>query len=252
MQHINDLLRLTLFLLASVAITPVQGGVIATYNFDANSNAATNVVTNISASDVTTPGTWPAGGGAVRDTRNVHDEFAMDPEQNSIDAATAYANNSYFEFTITPLNGSSINYQQLSFDQHGEWDHYPSMAQSGYFIRTSLDSYATDLFAKASNPTDGRTDFSETVTLSGRAEFQNVTSALTFRVYGYSAGTLGSTYHWDNVSYAMGFDNLKVTAADTGSGSSNVPEPSTAIAMSLLGLVGFAGNRRRRRNALIA
>ena len=31
-----------------------------------------------------------------------------------------------------------------------------------------------------------------------------------------------------------------------------VPEPSTAIAMCLLGVVGFAGNRRRRRNALLA
>jgi len=29
----------------------------------------------------------------------------------------------------------------------------------------------------------------------------------------------------------------------------NVPEPSTAIAMGLLGVVGFAGNRRRRRQS---
>ena len=28
--------------------------------------------------------------------------------------------------------------------------------------------------------------------------------------------------------------------------SGNVPEPSTAIAMGLLGVLGFAGNRRRR------
>ncbi|MGC6448443.1 MAG: PEP-CTERM sorting domain-containing protein [Rubripirellula sp.] len=31
--------------------------------------------------------------------------------------------------------------------------------------------------------------------------------------------------------------------------SSTVPEPSTAIAMGLLGIVGFAGNRRRRRQS---
>ena len=30
-----------------------------------------------------------------------------------------------------------------------------------------------------------------------------------------------------------------------------VPEPSTAIAMGLLGVVGFAGNRRRRRSATV-
>jgi hypothetical protein len=32
----------------------------------------------------------------------------------------------------------------------------------------------------------------------------------------------------------------------------SVPEPSTAIAMGLLGLVGFAGNRRRRRQVSVA
>jgi hypothetical protein len=31
-----------------------------------------------------------------------------------------------------------------------------------------------------------------------------------------------------------------------------VPEPSTAIAMGLLGIVGFAGNRRRRRQESVA
>ena len=31
-----------------------------------------------------------------------------------------------------------------------------------------------------------------------------------------------------------------------------VPEPSTAIAMGLLGIVGFAGNRRRRRQVSVA
>ena len=34
--------------------------------------------------------------------------------------------------------------------------------------------------------------------------------------------------------------------------SANVPEPSTAIAMGLLGIVGFAGNRRRRRQESVA
>ena len=32
-------------------------------------------------------------------------------------------------------------------------------------------------------------------------------------------------------------------------GNPNVPEPSTAIAMGLLGVLGFAGNRRRRRQS---
>ena len=35
-------------------------------------------------------------------------------------------------------------------------------------------------------------------------------------------------------------------------GDPTVPEPSTAIAMGLLGIVGFAGNRRRRRQESVA
>jgi hypothetical protein len=38
---------------------------------------------------------------------------------------------------------------------------------------------------------------------------------------------------------------------DTG-GNSSVPEPSTAIAMGLLGILSFAGNRRRRRQESVA
>ena len=41
--------------------------------------------------------------------------------------------------------------------------------------------------------------------------------------------------------------NSTIYWASTTEPASNVPEPSTAIAMGLLGIVGFAGNRRRRR-----
>ncbi len=39
---------------------------------------------------------------------------------------------------------------------------------------------------------------------------------------------------------------------NVGSASAAVPEPSTAIVMGLLGIVGFAGNRRRRRQESVA
>ena len=43
------------------------------------------------------------------------------------------------------------------------------------------------------------------------------------------------------------YDNVRFTATGT-----TVPEPSTAMAMGLLGIVGFAGNRRRRRQVSVA
>jgi hypothetical protein len=43
-------------------------------------------------------------------------------------------------------------------------------------------------------------------------------------------------------------DTVTLNFSSTGT----VPEPSTAIAMGLLGIVGFAGNRRRRRQESVA
>ncbi|QDT62450.1 PEP-CTERM motif protein [Stieleria bergensis] len=55
------------------------------------------------------------------------------------------------------------------------------------------------------------------------------------------------------------FATYTMTGGDTvrfqysvASSSSAVPEPSTAIAMGLLGILGFAGNRRRRRQESVA
>ena len=49
-------------------------------------------------------------------------------------------------------------------------------------------------------------------------------------------------------SYAMSMTPFTITDA-TNSGGGTVPEPSTAIAMGLLGVLGFSGNRRRRRQS---
>ena len=46
-------------------------------------------------------------------------------------------------------------------------------------------------------------------------------------------------------------NTLKVITVGSG-GTGSVPEPSTAIAMGLLGIVGFAGHRRRRRQVSVA
>ena len=59
------------------------------------------------------------------------------------------------------------------------------------------------------------------------------------------ASTATLVFQGDAANGGFGFavDAVSVTA---------VPEPSTAIAMGLLGIVGFAGNRRRRRQVSVA
>ncbi|MGC6448527.1 MAG: SUMF1/EgtB/PvdO family nonheme iron enzyme [Rubripirellula sp.] len=62
-------------------------------------------------------------------------------------------------------------------------------------------------------------------------------SASTYSAYGSESDT---TFEYE--AYGLRIVNLATS-------SSNVPEPSTALAMGLLGVVGFAGNRRRRRQS---
>ncbi len=58
---------------------------------------------------------------------------------------------------------------------------------------------------------------------------------------------------WFNKADADGdFLSYQLVFATSSGVNSAVPEPSTAIAMGLLGIVGFAGNRRRRRQESVA
>ncbi|QDT62443.1 PEP-CTERM motif protein [Stieleria bergensis] len=78
----------------------------------------------------------------------------------------------------------------------------------------------------------------------------------------YAAETINEYDVWntDDDYYDMG-QATNIVGSDVqylhyatfnGPGDSAVPEPSTAIAMGLLGIVGFAGNRRRRRQVSVA
>ena len=77
----------------------------------------------------------------------------------------------------------------------------------------------------------------------------------------------GDVYDSIFVSYGIGWEpNYRFTGTSVSSDqidrpivlavptitSNSVPEPSSAIAMGLLGIVGFAGNRRRRRQGSVA
>lgn len=57
------------------------------------------------------------------------------------------------------------------------------------------------------------------------------------------------TVTWDTLG-ATG--EQKWLTVGSGGGSGAVPEPSTAVVMGLLAIVGFAGNRRRRRQGSVA
>ncbi len=68
-----------------------------------------------------------------------------------------------------------------------------------------------------------------------------------FASAGITVGTGTTRYGAD----PSNFDTVTITRSFAASGGA-VPEPSTAIVMGLLGIVGLAGNRRRRRQESVA
>ena len=90
-----------------------------------------------------------------------------------------------------------------------------------YFLGDFISSHSVySFFGTWDSTTDGGEAFDDKITDPG-----------------YSGEGTGWTFYW---------------ASTNPLNSSQVPEPSTAIAMSLLSVLGFAGNRRRRRTALNA
>lgn len=116
----------------------------------------------------------------------------------------------YYQVTLTPLANYSIDINSITF----------TLQRSGtgirqYSVRSSIDGYASNLPASItpSNvnlsvvPTnifqiiDGPTtaQLGSTVTLD--ASFDNLTSAVTFRFYGWNAEALGGTFSIDDVVF---------------------------------------------------
>ncbi|MGA0173000.1 MAG: hypothetical protein ACO3NL_05030 [Phycisphaerales bacterium] len=135
-------------------------------------------------------------------------------------AATALANDWYFEFTLTPT--SSMDIRSIEAD----WSRGGTTATRGWFVRSSLDGYASDLFA---NETPVGTSFGLQHAGFNISGFTGLTSAVTFRFYIYT----------DATGRYMDFQNVQFN--------------SHALAVPGAGLAGFAtvglagASRRRRR-----
>jgi hypothetical protein len=146
--------------------------------------------------------------------------------------------NDYYEFTLTPTAGFTFNVDTISLRER----------RSGtgiltFTIRSSLDSYATDIITPVGVP-DNAGSRDHTFTLG--TAFDNLLSAVTFRIYGYAAEGAGGTWRLE--------DN-PATGAMTITGeispvAAAVPEATSIVAWTLLGAPAIVfGVIRRRRNA---
>ena len=151
------------------------------------------------------------------------------------------------------------------------WDNLTTLQQDAITGAPWWDSSAT----AAQNPTTPLNNITSNLVNEITAAYNNPTQprAYFYIVFGfqdwdpfYAYAALGvvSVYNVDPLGQQYIYSNRNVVPKSiinsTGESpyrfaipdSTSVPEPSTAIAMGLLGIVGFAGNRRRRRQELVA
>ena len=96
--------------------------------------------------------------------------------------ATSANENDYFSFTLTPNNGHRINFVSLVYTLQ-----LSNAGPSDFEVRSSLDNYASNIEVFTSSGTTEKT-----LTLTAAA-FQNVTTSITFRIYGYNADSANGT-----------------------------------------------------------
>ncbi len=105
----------------------------------------------------------------------------------------AVAGNDYIQFIITPNTGYSFTPTSLVFT----WDR-SSSGPSSVALRSSVDSYANDLGTVTDMSSGGSsTTTTRTITISA---LTNISSATTFRLYGYAATAPAGTGGFDNAS----------------------------------------------------
>jgi len=139
-------------------------------------------------------------------------------------AANALSLDWYFSINLTPQSTMDISCIEM------DWSRGGTTGTRGWFVRSSQDNYATDLY---SNETLNGTAVGlqhVSISLSG---FSGI-GATDFRVYIYS-GTTGRYMDFQNVQ----FNGLSAAA---------VPEPST-LAILGLGSLGVAYRARRKAKA---
>ena len=140
-------------------------------------------------------------------------------------STTALDPNDYFTFTLTPNSGFKIDFASFV---------YTSQASSGtpsFAIRSSLDAFTANI----GTPTTTGT----TINLSA-ATYQNITSAITFRFYGFNFTAAGTTFSINSFTF-----NGTVAGGVTNPIAQNLPYVqdfgSTSFSAYPVGFQGFNG-----------
>ncbi len=94
----------------------------------------------------------------------------------------------YFTFTLTPNSGYKINFSSFVFTSQTS-----ATGPTNFAVRSSLNGFSSDI--STPNATGA------SVSLSS-SNFQGITSSITFRIYGFSAGGGSGTYSINDFSFS--------------------------------------------------
>lgn len=231
------LLPLVLIVLSSVA--PLQAQILVQYNFTTNADPST-VAANTTASPTTI--SYPLGGVSGSGRSGDGNLFARGASsssgglifQNSL--ANAITANDYFQFSLTPDSGYSVNLTSLTVDWGGQAGSLNSFTFN-YGLTSSVDGHtASDVIGIGSRAVSGTpaTFGPQSLSLSA-AKFQGLSAPVTFRLYFYATDIVG-TDSWNKIGRV---DNITLNGAV-------IPEPST-YALFGIGLGALMILRRRRK-----
>jgi hypothetical protein len=159
---------------------------IAVWEFDSQT-AATTTPTNGTVTDATwSTGTvtYPAGNSAV-----ATDKAISTTGFNSTAINTA----KYLQFTITPNASYAMALNSISF-----FDTKSATGPSSWVLRSSLDAYATNINGAIGVPGTAFTATPQSIELG--LDFQNITTGITFRLYGYGASSAAGTWRLDDLT----------------------------------------------------
>lgn len=241
---------LRLFLLATALLftflSQTHAAVLVKYQFPSGAATPTSSVSEVNASNVTTGlfigGTLGTTHGFSSGAGNAYSRVTLSggggPLLGSTESA-AVSNGDYFQFTITPT-GAALNLSSLTAQVGGQKLNQNTTADytTTYFIRSSLDGYSSNLgtasllIQSSGSSGSGTTQYTTLTADLSAAAFQNVTEAVTFRLYLYAET---STKSYDQT--------LRITDIMINGNVATIPEPS-AWAMLILG-AGFLFYFRR-------
>lgn len=217
-------------------LSSASAATLVNYTFAGGSNSTVafdpNVGTSLITSNIGTVGT-DSGFSASAGNAFVRANATQSTQ------AGAITDSDYFEFTLTPQGGFEVDLTSFSLTVGNQTSTALSFTSS-YFVRTSLDGYASNIAITSTGGTTtssagvaSRTTTSNSTTVSDSvvfnvvgAEYQNLTAPVTFRIYLYDTG---SGVAPDSSQSISRFDNVQVSGNVTA-----VPEPT----IGMLGLVG--------------